>query len=105
MTLGSFRIVIGETTPKERYLLPQKRIIIIRICKEFAFESENFAQKNERSLSEVLIGVYKCSCLKGQTLIQNKPSISEGCFSASLEKALFCGLFRILSFSILCTDF
>ncbi len=44
-------------------------------------------------------------CLKGQTLIQNKPSISEGCFSASLEKALFCGLFRILSFSIFCTDF
>ena len=25
-------------------------------------------------------------------MIQNKPSISEGCFSASLEKALFCGL-------------
>ena len=64
MTLGSFRIVIGETTPKERYLLPQKRIIIIRICKEFAFESENFAQKNERSLSEVLIGVYKRSWLQ-----------------------------------------
>jgi hypothetical protein len=64
MTLGNFRIVIGETTPKERYLLPQKRIIIIRICKEFAFESENFAQKNERSLSEVLIGVYKRSWLQ-----------------------------------------
>ena len=28
-------------------------------------------------------------CLKGQTLIQNKPSVSEGYFSASLEKALF----------------
>ena len=25
MTLESFRIVIGETTPKERYLLPQKK--------------------------------------------------------------------------------
>ena len=28
-------------------------------------------------------------CLKGQTLIQNKPSISEGYFSDSLEKASF----------------
>ena len=43
-------------------------------------------------------------CLKGQTLIQNKPSVPEGYFSASLEKALFCGIFRILSFSIFCTD-
>ena len=34
-------------------------LYINRNCKEFAFESENFAQKNERSLSEVLIGVYK----------------------------------------------
>lgn len=33
------------------------------------------------------------SCLKGQTLIQNKPSISEGYFSASLEKALFSAVF------------
>ncbi len=44
-------------------------------------------------------------CLKGQTLIQNKPSISEGCFSASLEKALFCGLSWILSLSMFCADF
>lgn len=28
-------------------------------------------------------------CLKGQTLIQNKLSVSEGYFSVSLEKALF----------------
>ena len=44
-------------------------------------------------------------CLKGQTLIQNKPSISEGYFSASLEKALFCGLSWILSLSMFCTGF
>ena len=44
-------------------------------------------------------------CLKGQTLIQNKPSVSEGYFSASLEKALFCGLSWILTISILCVDF
>ena len=44
-------------------------------------------------------------CLKGQTLIQNKPSISEGYFSASLEKALFCGLSWILSLSLFCTGF
>ena len=45
------------------------------------------------------------ACLKGQTLIQNKPSISEGYFSASLEKALFCGLSWILSLSMFCTGF
>ncbi len=45
------------------------------------------------------------ACLKGQTLIQNKPSISEGYFSASLEKALFCGLSWILSLSMFCNGF
>ncbi|MCI8606606.1 MAG: hypothetical protein HFG72_07240 [Hungatella sp.] len=45
------------------------------------------------------------NCLKGQTLIQNKPSISEGYFSASLEKALFCGLSWISSLSMLCAGF
>jgi hypothetical protein len=44
-------------------------------------------------------------CLKGQTLIQNKPSISEGYFSAGLERALFCGLSWILSLSIFFVDF
>lgn len=44
-------------------------------------------------------------CLKGQTLIQNKPSVSEGYFSASLEKALFCGFSWILSFSMFGTGF
>ncbi len=47
----------------------------------------------------------KTVCLKGQTLIQNKPSILEGYFSASLEKALFCGLSWILSLSMFCTGF
>ena len=64
--------------------------------------------KKTRLFCKVLIGfcvVLGVICLKGQTLIQNKPSISEGYFSASLEKALFCGLFQILSFSTLCTDF
>ena len=44
-------------------------------------------------------------CLKGQTLIQNKPSVSEGYFSASLEKALFCRFSWISSFSMNCADF
>lgn len=44
-------------------------------------------------------------CLKGQTLIQNKPSVLEGYFSASLEKALFCGLSCNSSFSDICLGF
>lgn len=44
-------------------------------------------------------------CLKGQTLIQNKPSISKGYFSTSLEKALFCGLSWISSLSMIFADF
>lgn len=44
-------------------------------------------------------------CLKGQTLIQNKPSILEGYFSASLEKALFCGLSWISFLSMIYADF
>ena len=39
-----------------------------------------------------IFSILQQSCLKGQTLIQNKPSISESYCSASLEEALFCGL-------------
>ena len=44
----------------------------------------------------------KTVCLKGQTLIQNKPSISEGYFSASLEKSLILRAFlESISFYVL----
>ena len=59
--LGSFGVVIGKTPPKlpKRKIItttnyPKRRTITVRIYREFVFESENFAQKNERSLSEVL---------------------------------------------------
>ena len=47
----------------------------------------------------------KRACLKGQTLIQNTPSVSEDYLSASLEKALSCGLSWISSFSMNCANF
>lgn len=39
-------------------------------------------------------------CLKEQTLVQHRPSKPEGYFSASLEKALFCGHFRTFLFPL-----
>lgn len=50
-------------------------------------------------------GLLAEGCLKGQTLIQNKPSISEGYFSASFERALFYGLSWISFLSMIYADF
>ncbi len=44
---------------------------------------------NKDKTAKVFVFAIINACLKRQTLIQNKPSIPEGYFSASLEKALF----------------
>ena len=43
-------------------------------------------------------------CLKGQTLIQNKPSILEGCFFESFEKPYSVGSFAFYLFYIKRSD-
>ena len=41
-------------------------------------------------------------CLKGQTLIQNKPSVLEGYFSASLKKLILRAFLDFIFFYDLC---